>query len=276
MRYATRLFAALPLAVLPSVVHDVSLAPPRVDGYVITMSITSEGAGMNAPINMTLKAAGTKLRMEMDFSAMMSAASGGVDGAMMSGLYVLPQDDGRMAMILPNMQNPFGSGMGMGMIMDPQAMVGAVRDRGLSVPTFSDMKISVADLGVGESIVGRSTRKYKMTQSYLIDGKQHEGVSEIWIATDMADAEVALRKFGAFGNQFVGAATSKHVQAEMDAKMPKGFALRTLVTMTTPDGAQTVKMETVKAEKATFDDKEFEVPAGIQLMDMAAMMKRGN
>lgn len=275
MRSATRLFAALPLAILPSVVQDVSLAPPRADGYVITMSITTEGAGMNAPLQMTLKAAGAKLRMEMDFSAMMGGG-GGAESAMMSGVYVLPQDDGRMAMIMPNMQNPMSGGTGMGMIMDPQAMTSAARNLGAAVPTFSDLKMSVVDLGAGEAIAGRATRKYKVTQSYRIDDRPFEGTTEVWMATDMADAEEALKKFGAFGHQFVGAATSKDIQAEMDAKMPKGFALRTLVNMTTPDGPQSVRMETVKAEKATFDDKDFEVPAGIQLMDMAAMMKRGH
>jgi hypothetical protein len=108
-----------------------------------------------------------------------------------------------------------------------------------------------------------------MTQSYTMSGKPYEGVTEIWMATDMPDAEAGFRKFtDTFGMQFVGAATSKDVQAALQAKQPRGFALRTAVAMKTPDGPQNMKLEVTKIEKSSIEDKEFQVPAGIQLMDM--------
>lgn len=276
-RYARTLLALLPISVLPNATRDLSAThSPRVDGYVITMSVVAEGAGMTGPMQMTLKAAGSKLRVEMDIGAVMGAAGSDM-GPMMNGAFMLPQEDGRLAMILPNMQNPLGGGgKGMGMIMDMQAMTGTLRDLGISIE-ITDMKVTVEDLGAGETILGHKTKKYKMVQSYLMGVKPFSGVTEFSMATDMTDAETGLKKFNdSFGKQFVGAATSKEVQAEIQAKTPPGFAMRTIVNMTTPDGPQTMKMEVTKAEKASIDEKDFEVPAGIQLMDMAAMMKRGH
>lgn len=275
-RYAKTLLALLPIAVLPNPTRDLSARQaPRVDGYVITMAVVAEGAGMTGPMQMTLKAAGSKLRIEMDMSAVMGGAGGDM-GPMMNGAFMLPQEDGRLAMILPNMQNPLGGGMGMGMIMDMQTMTGTLRDLGISME-ITEMKVALEELGAGETIMGHKTKKYKMVQSYLMGGKPYSGTTEFSMATDMTDAETGLKKFNdTFGKQFLGAATSKEVQAEMQAKTPPGFAMRTVVSMTTPDGPQTMKMEVTKAEKATIDEKDFEVPAGIQLMDMGAMMKRGN
>lgn len=274
LRYARTLFAALPLAVLPSVTRDLSVKAPA-DGYLVTMAITAEAAGMGGPMLMTLKVAGAKLRIEMDITAMMGAM-GGDASQMMAGAFMLPQEDGRIAMILPNMQNPMGGGTGMGMIMDMQTMSGTMRDMGASME-ITDMKVDLQDLGAGEAILGHKTKHYKMTQKYSMGGKPYEGVSEIWMATDMTDAESGFKKFNdSFGMQFVGAATSKEVQAEIQGKQPPGFAMRMLVSMTTPTGPQNMKIEVTKAEKASFEDKEFQVPSGIQLMDMGAMMKRGN
>jgi hypothetical protein len=273
IHYARRLLAAVPLAVLPSVARDISVAPPRVDGYVITMSGTSDMMGSSVPMTLTIKAAANKVRIEMDMSAMMGANAG---AEMMSGAFMLPQEDGRMAMILPNMQNPLGGGMGMGMIMDMQSMTGAMRDLGVSMQ-ITDMKVNLENLGAGETILGRKTTKYRLTQTYQMGGKPYDGVSEIWTTADMRDAEAGLKKFQVtFGMNFVGAATSNEVKAELQAKTPPGFAMRTVVKMTTPEGTTNMKLEVTKAEKATFDAKEFEVPAGIQLMDMGQMMKRGN
>jgi hypothetical protein len=274
-RYARALLALLPISVLPNTTRDFSPTDaPRADGYVVTMSVNSDGPGMTGPMSMTLKAAGTKLRIEMDMSAMLGAASSNM-GPMMNGAFMLFQDDGRMAMILPNMQNPLGGGMGMGMIMDMQSMTGGLREMGVSLE-ITDMKVTLEDLGAGETILGRKTKKYKLAQNYLMGGKPYSGESEIWTTTDMSDAEVGLKKFNeTFAMNFIGAATSKEVKGEIQSKTPPGFPLRTIIRMTTPDGAQTVKMEVTKAEKASIDDKEFEVPAGMQLMDIGAMMKRG-
>jgi hypothetical protein len=273
-QYAKALLALLPISVLPNATRDLSvIQSPRVDGYVVTMAVTAEGAGMNAPMTMTLKAAGAKLRIEMDMSAMMG---GGGAGPMMNGAFMLPQADGRMAMILPNMQNPLGGGMGLGMIMDMQSLSGQMRDLGISLD-ITDMKVTLEDLGAGDAILGRKTKKYKMTQKYSMGGKPYEGVSELWMTTDMNDAEAGLKKFQeSFGMNFVGAATSKEVKDEIQGKTPPGFPMRTVVIMTTPEGPQKMTMEVTKAEKASIDEKEFDVPAGIQLMDMAQMMKRGD
>jgi hypothetical protein len=275
MRYARMLLAALPVSVFPNIARDAHVPAPRVDGYVITMSVNAEGSGMSGPMQMTLKAAGSRLRIEMDMSAVMGGA-GSDASAMMNGAFMLPQDDGRLAMILPNMQNPIAGGTGMGMIMDMQSMTGTLQELGVSLE-ITDMKVSVEDLGAGETILGHKTKKYRMTQSYLMGGKPFSGVTEFLMATDMTDAEAGLRKFNdSFGKQFVGAATSKQAQAEIQAKTPPGFAMRTVVALTTPDGQQNMRMEVTKAERASIDEKDFEVPAGIQLMDMGQMMKRGN
>jgi hypothetical protein len=270
--------AVLPFVAIPSIGHDariperVSAARPAVEGYVVAMTVKMEDPGaptLSGPVNMTLKVAGERVRVEMDMSAMMGGGGDPAAMAMLAGAFMLLRDSGKVAMIMPNMQNPMSGGTGMGMIMDMSAIAGSA---GVVMPAITDMKMNVDDLGAGETVLGHPTRKYRIRQTYSLDGKAHEGTSEALFATDLGAAEKGFRKFNeSFGGQFLGSSTAKGVNEALMAKMPAGFPLRMTSVMQTPTGRITVTMETSKAEKVTFDEKEFEVPANIQLMDMAGM-----
>ena len=269
LSYTKPLFAALSLSLLPAA----TIVPPEqraLDGYVVSMTIAVSAKEVTAPIGMTLKIAGNKMRMEMDVSSMLASAGGGEASAMMTGAYMLAQTDGRIAMILPNMRNPFGgNGTGMGMIMDAEMIKGQLGQAADSVVKASnDVTVTIDDLGPGETILGRATRRYKLTHRVTVNGQQESGTAEVWMASDLAEAEAGFRKFGeSFGKSLLGG-SSADVENAIFAKMPPGFALRMVATA----GTETVKMEVTKAQKLSIEEKEFEVPSGIQIMDLAAML----
>lgn len=268
LHHTKHLLTALSMSVLPlSIVTTPERAP--LDAYVVAMTIAVNSKDVNAPMGMTLKISGDKMRMEMDMSSMLGSMGGGEATAMMSNAYMLMQADGRTAMIFPNFQNPMSGGKGMGMIMDPEMIKGQLNqtmDSNAKEP--SDITVKLDDLGPGETILGHPTRHYKLTHQMTVDGKQESGAAEVWVATDLKDAEAGFRKFGeSFGKSFLGASSDKAEDA-IFAKMPGGFPLR-IVAGT---GSETVRVDVTKAEKVSIDEKEFEVPAGIQLMDLARMM----
>jgi hypothetical protein len=203
---------------------------------------------------------------------------GRAGGAMAEGAYMLLQDNGKIAMILPNMANPMGGGTGFGMTMDISSITGAARGRG-GMPEASDIQVDVADLGAGEAILGHPTHKYRITTKATVNGTPSETVTDSWFATDLAGAEEGFKKFSkSFGAQFSGGA-AKGMQDAIASKMPKGFPLRSITNVTQSGKTSKTTMEVTQVGKATFEASDFEVPAGIQLMDMSGMMGgrgRGN
>jgi hypothetical protein len=269
LSYAKPLFAALSISLLP-LPTTVTPEAVRLDGYVVSMTVAVNTKEANAPIGMTLKLAGDKMRMEMDVSSMLGSAGGGEAATMMNGAYMLAQSDGRIAMVLPNMRNPFGGGAtGMGMIIDSEMIKGQIRESADSIAKApSEVTVTMDDLGPGETILGHATRRYRLTHRLTMGGQQEGGTAEVWMASDLAEAEAGFRKFGeAFGKSLLGG-SSVDVENAIFAKMPTGFALRIVAT----SGTETIKMEVTKAQKTSMDASEFEVPSGIQLMDIGAML----
>jgi hypothetical protein len=237
MQLNTRaLLSLLPAAfVLPATITST----PRVDGYVITMRVSG---GPNAVGDVTFKTAGDKMRIEADANSMMGGGRGGLNA---EGAYMLPGMDGNIIMVLPKMTNPMGGGTGFAVSVNPAGMMAA---RGAAPPPVGD--VSIDDLGAGESILGHATHKYRIKPA-----NPDEAV-EVWIATDIP---LDYKKFAsAFGARFTG------TDARMVAKIPNGFALKVV--------GKTGTMEVTKIDKASFDDSEFQVPAGIQVMDLSGMM----
>jgi hypothetical protein len=263
------MLALLPVLFLPA---DLSLLRPDrapIDGYVIDMKITTEGQTPPADIGMTLKVAGDKMRVEMDLSRMMPGGGGGNE-EMMNGAYMLLQENGKMAMILPNMRNPMSGGTGFGMTMDISAIAGMAPQGG--PPRANDVQVNVEDLGAGGQIAGHATRKYRITTKANVNGNPMETVSESWFATDLSGAEEGFKKFSSsFGAQFSGN-SAKEIQDAMMSKMPKGFPMRSVTEISEGSSKTKATMEVTRIEKSSFEGPEFEVPTGIQLMDMSGMM----
>lgn len=266
-----------------------SPAIERVDGYQITMKVTMEvpgaaQAGMPAgptQMDVVIKSAGDRIRMEMDMAKLMSGRGGdaanqaAAASAMMGGMYILVQPDGKMMTVMPS--------MGMAMVADPSAMLGGGGGMGGMMSMTLDTLpgwLKVTDLGAGERILGFATRKYrvetrvKTTVSVMgtTTSDSAESTYDIWVTSDASDALAAIRKYSqTMGSSVMGG--SKDVFDAWMKKLPaNAVGLRTIGTSTSEKGKTTFNMEIAEIKKATFEATEFEVPAGMQVMDMGAMM----
>jgi hypothetical protein len=128
---------------------------------------------------------------------------------------------------------------------------------------------AVEDLGAGERILGYATRRFRATAK---DAQGREGTMEMWFA-DVGAAGAAMQKFSeSFGAISMGNAT-KAASAAVSSKIPKGAVLlRAVINATTDRGKMTSTIETTDIKTMRFDAGEFEIPAGINVMDMSAMM----
>jgi hypothetical protein len=273
---ALGLLTLVSLAALPLGDRDATPVPvPRVDGYTIAMRVTTTDAAAD-PVQMTLKVAGGSLRIEMDgIAASMGGGRGGGSQAdqMSRGAYMLLQDGGKVAMILPSMPNPMGGGMGMGVSMDVSALTGGM---GMAVPEASNVNVDVEDLGAGESILGFPTRKYRLKQAYTTTGRgggAQDVTTDVWMTTSISGADAALRRFSeSFGSQYTAGSNARGVVDALSAKMPQGFPMKSVATERRGNGSVVTTMEVTELTKTAFSQSEFDVPSGIQLIDMNAMM----
>jgi hypothetical protein len=239
MQLTTRaLFSLIPAALVAPANYSAPIAP-RADGYTITMRVSP---ATEAPITITFKTAGERMRLEADLSSLM----GGRGGSMMTGAFLLPRDDGKLIAVLPNMTNPMAGGTGFAMTMDLAGMAARV---GAPPPKVTDAPIE--DLGAGETMLGYKTHKYRV--------RQPDNTVEFWVA-ELPGTD--FKKFATnFGARFSG------IDPRMAEKIPAGFAMKAVVS-----GKDPVTMEVTKVDKTSFSDADFEVPAGIQVMDMSGIM----
>jgi hypothetical protein len=197
---------------------------------------------------------------------------------------MLLRDDGKVTVVLPS--------QGMAMAIDAQQMQGGMqmmRAFGVEPPVVSNVTVDVTDLGAGEAILGFPTRKYRVRQQYSITTsmrgqsrtERHDDVSELWMTTAMPGFADGLEKFAeTLGNAFGGAGqgASSELAAAMAGKIPKGYPLKSVVKSNTTDAngqarTTTTTIEVLDVSKATLDASEFDVPAGIQVIDPMQMMR---
>ena len=249
MRSTLRALAVLtPLAVLPRLVHDPISAAPRIEGYAITVQITNS-AGRGRDMGMTFKFAGDRFRLDPD-----PATMGGDNpqaAQMMVGVYMLVQPGGKVAIVMP--------AAGMGMSMNPSDMAG----RGGPPPKCE--KPTIEDLGAGEQVLGHATHRYRTKEMIPARGTIPAGeeVTEILAATDLPGADGLFRRFGeTFGAQMGDSGCPGVMET-----FPKGFPMRTVSTKPGANGPVTERMEVTKIEKKDFSASDFEIPAGIRMME---------
>ena len=258
------LWALASLAVLPSV----GARAPLLDGYVVTQRITSSDS--NEPITMRIKVAQGRVRVELDSPQM----------AQMGGMHMLLRDDGRLTAVMAQ--------AGMAIIMDASMLgsaQGMITGQG-AAPEMSDFSATVDDLGAGERIVGYATHKYRVHTTYTMTSARggatkYDATIEASMATDVPGLADGLQKVAAMFSTAFGASAggkSKAVSDAVAAKMPKGYALKSVVKSveTSPSGqakTTTATIEVTEVSKVTFEAAEFEVPAGMQVMDIGQMMR---
>jgi hypothetical protein len=181
----------------------------------------------------------------------------------------------------------------MAMQMDAQMLAGGMQNMasmlGMGMPTISDVSVEVQELGAGETMLGLATRKYRVRQRYTTSGgmggnaqpERHDDVSEIWMTTSMPGLSDGLQKFvDVLGSMFAGGGqgASKELADAMKGKVPPGYPLKTIVTSTvsvgsTPGRPTTTTLEVLDVTKTNINASEFDVPAGIQVIDPAMMMR---
>lgn len=279
------------LSVLTSVVAGAAssagtAAAQSLNGYTIVLGVTADST--RPPLTLTVKAAGAKIRVEADGLPMMGMGGGGGGGGMAAGAYLLPLDSGKVAAIVP--------AFNMGIVLDLASLGGGGRGGGRggrgrarggaggggggggtgepmpAVPEVTDVTTNVEDLGAGGSILGHPTRKYRIRTTYTVNGNKQDDVSETWFATDLSGSDEGFAKFyTTFGAAFGGRNSSKTVADAVRAKMPKGFPVKVVTTSNTANGPAVTTIEATEITKTSFDPAEFELPAGIQLMDPAGM-----
>lgn len=250
----------------------VAPADSAIEGYVLTQRITSA----NEPtMTLKVKVAQGRVRVEMQ---------GGPQGAMPEGVFMLLRDDGKVSVVMPS--------EGMALQMDAQQLSGGMQSMmsmmGMSAPTYSDVSIDVQELGAGETMLGYATRKYRVRQRYTVSGGmrgsqpvQHDDVTEMWMTTSIPGMDDGLQRFAdVFGSAFGGGGSggSTELAAAMKGKIPPGYPLKTVVTSTeTRNGSagqpQTTTLEVLDVTRTNIEASEFELPAGIQLLDPAMMMR---
>lgn len=242
-------------------------APRFDDGYTVTMKVSGDQM-QQGPLTMTFKVMGDKLRLETDMSQLAGRGGGGRGAEMAAGAYMLLQADGKFAMILP--------AAGMGMTMDVAGMFGGRGRGGMGgTPAVTDLSVSVEDLGAGESMLGHSTHKYrvhtKFTQNTNMMGQattaNHDDSSDLWMTTDFPGAEEAFARLGSTFGSRGGSEVSDAVRS----KLPKGVPLKIVATVKTERDNTVTTMETTEIKKTAFQASDFEVPSGIQIMDLGAM-----
>jgi hypothetical protein len=244
MQLNTRaLFSLIPAAFIVPL-NDALSPAPRADGYVVMMKVTSGGEGNTV----TLKMAGEKMRLEGDVGGSMGSMGNMGDT---KGAFLLPTPDGKIVAVMPNMQNPMGGGMGFAVTIDVAALAGGRR----GAPPVNVTPV-IEDLGAGEKLIGHATRKYRIKDT------GGSGYMDIWLTTDLKGLD--FRKFvQAFGKQMSGS------DARTWASVPEGFPLKTVTT--SADNSVTT-MEVLSADKKSFAEADFEVPAGIQVLDLGGLM----
>jgi len=286
----------LPLAAAFAAVLVAAAPAPRfVDGYVITMKVTSEEGATNGTI--TAKIAGGQVRMELDGMTQGPQAFIG-DG------YVLLREDGRLAVVLPDMRQV--------MVIDASTLAsGMSAIGGPARPQGAEPTVNIVELGAGERILGYATRKYRVTTSAAppmagrgqgrggqggdqgrVQGRMQggdqgrgqgrggmgeaargESTSEVWLAPDIVALDPGFEKFASSFAGLISGGTGGGSGAA--AKMPKGFALKSVVFSGGTDASSRRVIATTEVTDITrmsFDASEFDLPVGFPVMDIGALM----
>jgi hypothetical protein len=194
----------------------------------------------------------------------------------MGSPYMLTRADGKITAVLAS--------QGMALVMDP-SMLGGPGMGAIAFPVITDVAMTVEDLGAGERTLGYATRKYRVHSTYKMTTdaagtSNYDSSMEVLTSTEVSGLAEGLQKFvDLFGGAFSGLSggNSKELSSAMVAKMPKGYTLKAVIkSVETPKSGpaknSTTTIEVTEITKTSIEASEFEVPAGIQVMDMAQMM----
>jgi hypothetical protein len=152
--------------------------------------------------------------------------------------------------------------------------------------TLSDVSVGVEKLGAGESLLGTSTTRYRVTQDYKLAMKvafmnrssTEHIVQEYWMADQKSGLANPFARMGAM--RLGGGGFDELMSKTADAMkvMGKGIPLKTVTTSTSTNN-KGEKTETVSTMQITelhtgdVDDAILKAPADYAVVDMGEQMK---
>ena len=153
--------------------------------------------------------------------------------------------------------------------------------------TISDVAVNFEKLGAGESILGMSTTKYRVTQNYKIAMKvafmnrnsTEQIVQDYWMADEKAGFANPFARMGSMRPIGGGAfAELMNKTAEATAQMGRGIPIKTVTTTssTSDKGEKTTNvstMEVTELKAGNVDDALLVPPSDYQVMDMGEQTK---
>jgi len=152
---------------------------------------------------------------------------------------------------------------------------------------ITDVAVNFEKLGAGESLLGMSTTKYRVTQDYKVAMKvafmnrnsTEHVVQEYWMADQKSGFANPFARMGS-ARPIGGGAFAELISKTSEAmsKMGKGIPVKTLTTTTSTNdkGEQTKSvstMELTELQAGNVDDALFVPPADYQVMDMGAQTR---
>jgi hypothetical protein len=238
--------ALVPAALFFGAPADAGKLPPA-DGFAVTAEMTSSTE--KEKVILTFKFAGENLRLDPDIAAL--GANDPQASQMMSGAFMLSLPAGKVAFVMP--------AVGMAMRMDATEM---------NKPDPAEQKcdsVTVQDLGVGESILGIATRKYRLRTALQASGDRPAGdeITDVSVATSFPEGHGVFKRYAkAFGDQVGGGPCPEEAR-----KFPDGFPLRFRSTKMGPNGPETEEMQVTSVRKVSYADTDFIIPPGMRVMD---------
>jgi hypothetical protein len=271
-----RLGRAVPLLLLAAIPLDAS-AQRAFSGWIFTSKTTPDAGssanamGMGAAPSSRITVAGGRMRLDLLEDGGGSNPMLGADGYMLMGT------DGRVELVSPAEKRVN--------VMDVGAMgnmENMLKQFGGSV-AVTDPVFKVEDLGDGEPILNYPTHKYRVTIARTTtiqmmgttQSMRDSSVTEYWMTTRFAADSTLGTIQGSFADRLSAAGGfMAQLAKEQQAKMPKGFALRTHVqTSSDIRGSSGYSTEIVELRRATVDPALFKVPDDYQRIDMMKMMR---
>lgn len=260
---------------LATLVAMAAVRSPAAPGWTFTWKVTGDGPGQN----MTAQIRVLEQRLRMDFE------EGSMPGLSAGGYMLFDATKGQMIMVSPQEKSA--------MIMSGEGMASAMDAMGGMKMDVTDASTTVEPLGPGGEILGLPTQRYRVRQSFTITvsamGQSQSSTMQNDIETWMTTALPAEQQqaFEAFERNFMrstsnmaamGGEVFKKLADELQAKMPKGFALKQVQTSTTTMSGQTstskATMEVTSMATADLDPSLFEVPADYRVQDMSQLMRQ--
>jgi hypothetical protein len=138
-------------------------------------------------------------------------------------------------------------------------------------------RVSVEDLGDGESILGHATHHYRIhTSSSLIPPATCRGAKSADMITDGSFAsDISGGAFARFFSlvpmlQGSGVAAPQATSAKdtLPVVLPRGFPMKSVASCDTPTRDPVLTLQVIEIDPATFDPSEFAIPPGLQVINM--------